>query len=933
MASGFATVKEVVSGDTLVLSGRPNNGPPPEIKLTLASLQAPRMGNKTKAGESKDEPFAFQSREFLRKLAVGKAVRFKVEYSVPSINRQFGAVYLENKENLCVTIAREGWARVKEGSETERSADLEEMKRVGEIAEQCGVGIFNKDQAGAVRNVEYDTADAQGLLAKIKGKPQRAIIEYVRDGGSFKVLLVDLQTYITFNLAGVQCPRVNAMPGSVEGPQPFGPEARYFTEMRLLNRDVHVVINGVDEKFNTFYGSVEHPAGDISVELLKNGLARSADWSMEYTTFERASNMRTAVREAKSKRLRIWRDYVAPKISGSKSFEGIVAEVVSGDTIVVRVGTSEQLSDEPWTCEEVRVSLSSIRTPRQGAKSRNEPDQPYAAEAKELLRARCLGKKCQVTIEYERQPSEGAVGLAAIPRKFGTVQVQTRKGRKNAALLLLSEGFAEVVRHRADDERSQFYDDLIATEATVKAEQKGIHSPGAEDKVVESRVLDLTTKAEQARAHLTHLQSKAAASRKAGSHKAIVEYVHNGSRLRIFLPGENCYLNFAMGGILCPQTARQGKSGKPGSAAQPFSSEALAYTRHMVLQREVIIEIESMDKGGTLIGQCFLKKGADRVNVGIQLLRQGLAYVNDFSVRFTDCGEDLIEAEAGAKQKKLRIWETYVEPVADAENTNINPAATAVAWGSSKQSEVKLPTTLVAVSEIVDGRTFFMQNQNASTKAKLASIEQEMQTLATEFGTTAGGAGSGIMEPKKGMQCIALFNDGTGNKWFRAKILNIRVEDGAELVHIRYIDYGNEETVDMGRIRAAPNAGVFQNPAIAEECTLAFLTVPALHKDYGREAAMCLSEIVYEKVVEAKIHGKDESGRHSVSLFLTEGETRCVAEILILEGLGYVDSKQTRYLKSSEENSIVKKLSASQEVAHKEHINIWRYGDPREDDA
>ena len=37
--------------------------------------------------KSPDEPFAFQSREFLRKLCIGKKVAFTIEYSVQSIGR------------------------------------------------------------------------------------------------------------------------------------------------------------------------------------------------------------------------------------------------------------------------------------------------------------------------------------------------------------------------------------------------------------------------------------------------------------------------------------------------------------------------------------------------------------------------------------------------------------------------------------------------------------------------------------------------------------------------------------------------------------------------------------------------------------------------------------------------------------------------------
>ncbi len=66
----LANVKSVLSGDTLVLAS-PNN-PAAERTLSLAYVSAPRL---SKDG---DEPYAFQSREFLRALTVGKQVKFTV---------------------------------------------------------------------------------------------------------------------------------------------------------------------------------------------------------------------------------------------------------------------------------------------------------------------------------------------------------------------------------------------------------------------------------------------------------------------------------------------------------------------------------------------------------------------------------------------------------------------------------------------------------------------------------------------------------------------------------------------------------------------------------------------------------------------------------------------------------------------------------------
>jgi hypothetical protein len=59
--------------------------------------------------------------------------------------------------------------------------------------------------------------DSEAVLAQIKGRPVRVVIEYVRDGASFRAVLLDSFTYINLNLAGVQAPRVNAQPKTATG--------------------------------------------------------------------------------------------------------------------------------------------------------------------------------------------------------------------------------------------------------------------------------------------------------------------------------------------------------------------------------------------------------------------------------------------------------------------------------------------------------------------------------------------------------------------------------------------------------------------------------------------------------------------------------------------------------------------------------------------
>lgn len=67
--------------------------------------------------------------------------------------------------------------------------------------------------------------------------------------------------------------------GDKETHEPFAQEAKYFTDCRLLQREIQIVLEGVSSNQN-FLGSVIHPAGNIAELLLKEGFAKCVDWSM-----------------------------------------------------------------------------------------------------------------------------------------------------------------------------------------------------------------------------------------------------------------------------------------------------------------------------------------------------------------------------------------------------------------------------------------------------------------------------------------------------------------------------------------------------------------------------------------------------------------------------------------------------------------------------
>ena len=102
-------VKQVMDGGAVVIRGPPRNGPPPEMTLALTNIDAPRLARRKTAnadatevssaetgecrGSNKfyqDQPFAWEAREYLRKMIVGKQVLGQVVHQAN--NRCVGRV-------------------------------------------------------------------------------------------------------------------------------------------------------------------------------------------------------------------------------------------------------------------------------------------------------------------------------------------------------------------------------------------------------------------------------------------------------------------------------------------------------------------------------------------------------------------------------------------------------------------------------------------------------------------------------------------------------------------------------------------------------------------------------------------------------------------------------------------------------------------------
>ncbi|KAL3924316.1 MAG: hypothetical protein SGPRY_003952 [Prymnesium sp.] len=859
-------VKAVLSGDSVIVMGADaSKGPPPEKLLTISGIMAPRLGNRS---GTPDQPFAWGSREFLRKQAIGKKVSFVVE-GQHAANREFGSVYLEDGTSLATVMVTYGWAKLKTpGANEPRSANYEELAALSAQAEAGKLGLFNSgESASSVRQVQWaGTFDQATLFEQMKSTPQDAIIEQVATGSTLRVLLLPGFQQITLMLSGIACGGFKRGEDGSEEAMPYAREARYFVEVRMLNRDVQVKLEGLD-KNGALLGTVIHPQGNMSVELVKVGLARVVDWSSAITSH--APALRAAERAAKEKRMRLWRDYTPPNHGGDMGeFAGKVVEVISGDTLIVADANAS----------ERRISLSSLRCPRMG----KEPE-PFAAESKEALRKLLIGKKVIVKPEYKRSiPTEGA----AVDRTFGTVLYNSDK---NAAETMLSEGFATVARHGQSDERSLHYEALLEAEAAASAGKKGLHCGTAPQR---SAVTDLTLPAarERAKRYLSALQRHTRV-------RAVVQFIANGARFKLLIPKENCVISFACASIRCPKCARR----DTGADEEPYGNEALAFTRGLCLQRDVEVEVESVDKMGTFLGSLFL---LDKRNLSVLLLEQGLASIAGYA------NEALISAEATAKAASRKVWEGYSEEQA-AEAAQARAAEAAAEMEPTPDSQKQV--VKLEMTEIVDGAHFYahVAGDNA-----VSVLQEQIATACRRTGASEVG-----WDPKVGALVCARFT--VDDEWYRAKV---KTRSAGEYT-VFFIDYGNTDVVDIKRLKPLdPTLSPQAVSPQAVECRLAYLIVsPADDEADGLDAANKLGSMAWGKPMLARVEDRD-AGVLLVTLF--DDAQQNVNDTLVEDGLARVEKKPPKRAAQ-----LVKGLYEKELVAKTSHLGMWRYGDIEEEEA
>jgi staphylococcal nuclease domain-containing protein 1 len=855
-------VKGVTSGDAVIVVGTASAGVPPEKQLFLSGVSAPRL----------HEPFGLSSRDFLRRLAVGRPCAFRLEGS--ENGREQASVVVDGTDNLALLSLANGCCRLKgDPAAGQESPPVKAQAH----AQTARLGVWGDAPA----SMPPPTAADPATLAP--NVTLKAVVEAVLNGSMLRCTLGE-NRFVTASLAGVQCPSMNRRAagedaaGEQPQPEPFAREAKHHTEMLCLHRTVHLTPRGLD-KFNNLLVTVSVEAGngkpgiDVAEDILLQGLARVAEWSVAAARLNDAARLRSAESQAVQARRGVWHNHVPQANLGS--FQARIVEVVSGDVVVVAHAS---------TGAERRIGLASVRAPRMGNVKRGEPPTAAGLAAKEFLRASLIGRPLAVDLEYVRTTGGGGDegGAGDEPQRtmeMASLYEEKRDARgavlarRSVAELLVAQGLATVTRHKAGDPRAARYDALLAAEEQARAAKRGLHS-GQEPAL--KPVQDLSRDAGRARAYHATLM-------RVGRLTAVVDFVISAGRLKLLVTKESVLILFSLAGVRSPRFAT------------PGASEAASFLRNHVLQREVIITIESVNiKTGVFMGSLTYPTApgaAPSVNLATALVQAGLASVHVTSDGRAD-SRDLREAEAAAREKKLGQWAHQAEEA---------PADDEADAADGKDFPV-------VVSDVHSGQLFFIQQQ-----AQVADIEARL----------AAAAPAGGHSPAVSSLCLAQFSG--DERWYRARVLR---SDSATVRQVQFIDYGNVEEVPTSCL-AALDPSLAALPAAAQPARLAFLAVPALDQDCGLAAAELLGSQTSGGRARfvARIEHRDRaSGVVDVTLTPASDsqQKQSVNAMMLGEGLARISRRAMTTVRG---RAVAAELQVHQDRARKLHLGLFVYGD------
>lgn len=191
-------------------------------------------------------------------------------------------------------------------------------------------------------------------------------------------------------------------------------------------------------------------------------------------------------------------------------------------------------------------------------------------------------------------------------------------------------------------------------------------------------------------------------------------------------------------------------------------------------------------------------------------------------------------------------------------------------------------------------------------------------------------------------------------------------------VRVLFVDYGHRDVVPVKGLRALPEPLKHYAPQ-ALACSLSFLRADPVSSEAGVAAARALNSLAWGKPCLIKVHGRERStptgktgsdgksssttspGKLEVSLYAVESfseehlaHATSVGVKLVRHGFVRISATLARKERGGGRpnrrggnktlpravttNETLRELEVAQDLAHKEHLRMWKYGHPGDSD-
>lgn len=610
-------VDGILSGDSLIIRFLPPCKVPIQI-ISLEYLVAPKFG--LPDGKIKDEPYGYDSWNFLRKLCIGKRVLVSSSFKNTDNKRfhpsfghlpiSFTTVRLfdeeQNNPDVGILATKSGWVKLRPHMNISNSNTyLNTLRSEEEAAKNSKIGIWS-DKEGFVRDLPVDFTD-EDIFSQREFK---AIVKGLVNATTLSLFLLPRHLQVQVQLAGCKPPRQNNDTTNLAN------EAKQIGIRTFLHREVTIRIcqksevnpNQSQKSEPSYVGCLVGLPDTKIVKLISDGLAvyypKTADFAPNADLYIQGEI------KAKSEKLNIWSNSIQNHQRELKKFTGICTSIHSSSSLFLMNGDEKRI-----------FFLTSIKVPYFFYNGGGGGADSLGFEAREFLRNNYHGKE-----------------ITAIPtgysnnREYATLYC----GSVCINVELCRNGLAKYSAPFVG-EPSEKESEIKAAEEEAKGKKIGLFSDALPPPITINDISQFSMK-NKALEKFGEIQNK--------DLNVIIENVAAGSKFHAFIPDLGLFIRTGINGLL------------PSNVKDRFGNEAKVFCRQQFMQCSAVINISEVDVSGLFLSNINVTTTDNKqINIGEELIKKGLAEIHPKIKQATNPEfSNFVQLQNEAISKGIGIW-------------------------------------------------------------------------------------------------------------------------------------------------------------------------------------------------------------------------------------------------------------------------------------